>query len=283
MIYLKTHFYLPEEIQFIRLNFLEGHKHFDKFIICEFNYSKTGLKKEYVDLEKYKVFNQEEMKKIEYHKIDLSDKILPAFDNKDKDCKKNMSLNNEGLFRNEFVNYVDLKDDDIIISVDADEIIYESFYEKLITNQIKLPAKIKMHLFTYKPTNYCGPTWYSSLATRYKLSKDFREKNKIDGIEYEVKYPNWRDQGTVTDHCEGCHFSWCLNNDAMRNKIKYHGIGVNQDPENSDKIDVKETIINRDFTKRKPFITIEVLESYNIYPKTIFKYKYQFPMFFDRS
>lgn len=269
-IFLKTHFYLEEEIPFLKLNFLEGKKYFDKFIISEFNYSKTGLKKDYVDLKKFDFFSEEDYRKIEYHQIDLTNKIKPAFDNNDSECRKNMSLNNEGLFRNEFVNYHNFNDDDIIISVDADEIIYSNFYEKLLKKEIKLPAKLKMHHFTYKINNYCGQTWYSPLATIYTDSKDYKQEIELNNKKYIVNYPNWRDQGEVTKECCGCHFSWCLNPEAMKSKIKFHGIGVNQDPENSQKFNIEKKIKNREFTKKKPFSVIKVRENNSIYPKSLF-------------
>ena len=43
MIYLKTYFYSPHEIKFLKLNLMEAYDYIDKFIICEYNMRHTGL------------------------------------------------------------------------------------------------------------------------------------------------------------------------------------------------------------------------------------------------
>lgn len=264
-IYLKTHFYQESEMPFLKINFLEGYKFFDKFIICEFNYSKTGIKKDFIDLNKHNIFSEEDYKKIEYHKIDLENEIKPAFDN-NKESLINMKVHNEGLFRNYFTNLKDFEEDDIIISVDADEIIYESFYKKILNDDIKFPSRLKMHNFHYKITNLCEGFWSSAIVTKYKNSKDYYQTCS----QGKVKFPNWRDEGEVTkDYC-GCHFSWCFDNESIKNKIKYHGVGVNQNSEESDSLDIEKKIKNKEFTKGKNFRSIKFEEKNRIYPKSMF-------------
>ena len=48
MIYLKTYFYSEHEVPFLMLNLLEAYPYIDKFIICEYNYTHTGLKRKYI-------------------------------------------------------------------------------------------------------------------------------------------------------------------------------------------------------------------------------------------
>ena len=46
MIYLKTYFYAPHEIDYIYLNLCESYDFIDKFIVCEYNVYHTGREKE---------------------------------------------------------------------------------------------------------------------------------------------------------------------------------------------------------------------------------------------
>ena len=71
MKYLVTHFYSKTEIPFLKLNFLEGKKYVDKFVFVEFNYSKRGAKKKFVDLHSQSIFTDDEFEQILYFKVDL--------------------------------------------------------------------------------------------------------------------------------------------------------------------------------------------------------------------
>ena len=43
---------------------------------------------------------------------------------------------------------------------------------------------------------------------------------------YQTGYSNsnrWREQGKITDEYVGCHFSWCMDVDAMLHKLETYG------------------------------------------------------------
>lgn len=227
MIYLVTHFYSKSELPFLRLNYLEGKDNFDKFIIVEFNHTKRGEKKDYVDLEKQNLFNEEEMKKILYVKVDIEDKIEDATGD-DKLSRDIMAINNEPLLRSYFINLVKFNEKDIIISVDADEIIYENSYKNIIDSVTKNKIiKLKMNMFYYRLNLFLNNNWCSPIAAFFKEGNqlfDFSSHGK-------TKYPQWRscsmtNNSVITKFITGCHFSWCMSIESMMNKLECHGCGV---------------------------------------------------------
>lgn len=233
MIYLVTHFYSKNELKFLKLNFLEGNKYFDKFIITEFNYTKRGEKKEYVDIYTNNTFSDDELKKVLYFKIDIEQKIKNAMGD-DKISRDIMAVNNEPLLRSYFINLVNLKNDDIIISVDADEIIYESAYLKIIECVKKYKIiKLRMNMFYYKLNLFNNNNWSSAIASYFK------EGNELFDYSSHGKtiYPQWRscsmtNKSKITDFITGCHFSWCMTIEEMINKLNSHGCGVSMNFKN---------------------------------------------------
>ena len=74
MIYFKTYFYSQHEIPFLILNLRECYNYVDKFVICEFNYTHTGIKREYIWDQHKDKFPQELMDKVLYLQIDIFSK-----------------------------------------------------------------------------------------------------------------------------------------------------------------------------------------------------------------
>lgn len=203
MIYLKTYFYTPLEIKWLKLNLLESMPHIDKFIICEYNVTHTGEKRDFI-FEQYKhVFSEEELEKIQYLQCDISTETSYARDS-DYLCH----YKNEPIMRGHFVKKIHLDDDDIVFSVDADEIIYGNMYDRII-KEVKEKDKIllTLHQFFYK-TNY---HWYNHdfsapTVAKYKCYKD--------------QYPSsWRYDGENFNNYAGCHFSWCMSVQEMIYKL----------------------------------------------------------------
>jgi len=203
MIYLKTYFYTEHEIKFLKLNLLESSSHIDKFIICEFNRTHTGEKREYIFDNFKKEFTPEQLEKILYLPCDISNEVVYAKDDEDK-----IHSINEPVMRGYFVKLVPLNDDDIIISIDADEIIYGQKYNDIIAavKQNNL-IQLKLHQFFYK-INY---HWYNNdfiapTAAKYKVFKN--------------SYPSQlRYMGPVFNDYVGCHFSWCMTPEEMIYKL----------------------------------------------------------------
>lgn len=204
MIYLKTYFYTEHEVKFLKLNLLEAFNHIDKFIICEFNRTHTGEEREFI-FDNYKhLFTEEELSKIIYLPCDISSETVYAKNDEDV-----IHRINEPVMRGYFVKQVNLNDEDIIISVDADEIIYEHMYLKIINNVINHGATLlKLHQFYYK-MNY------------HWINNDFVAPTAIRYSDFRNQYPcQLRYMGNLLDEYVGCHFSWCMTPSEMVYKLE---------------------------------------------------------------
>jgi len=207
MIYLKTYCYAPHEIDFIIANLKECYNHIDKMIVCEFDIHHTGVKRdfEYTDLKER--VPEELRDKLDYHACEVFDITARAYDDESA-CH----AVNEPVMRSYFTKLYDFEDDDIIISVDADEILYGDKVE-YITSLLPINGTItlKMRQFFYKKTYlWKNKIFKSAIATYYK--------------DINPKFPNnWRDTGNPTQEYVGCHFSWCMDVDAMVNKLHTYG------------------------------------------------------------
>lgn len=203
MVYLKTYFYTEHEIKFLKLNLLEAFNHIDKFIICEYNRTHTGEEREFI-FEKYKhLFTEEELVKIEYLACDISEETVYA-----KDDEEAIHRINEPVMRGYFVKRMTLNDEDIIISVDADEIIYEHMYPTIINRtRNQGTTLLKLHQFFYK-TNY---HWYNN---------DFVAPTAMKYSDFKNNYPcQLRYMGNLMNEFAGCHFSWCMTPEEMVYKL----------------------------------------------------------------
>jgi hypothetical protein len=204
MIYLKTYFYTEHEVKFLKLNLLEAFNHIDKFIICEFNRTHTGEEREFI-FDNYKhLFTEEELSKIIYLPCDISNETVYAKNDEDAIHKIN-----EPIMRGYFVKKINLNDEDIIISVDADEIIYEHMYQKIINNVINHGTTLlKLHQFFYK-INY------------HWINNDFTAPTAIKYSDFKNKYPcQLRYMGNLLNEYVGCHFSWCMTPSEMVYKLE---------------------------------------------------------------
>lgn len=203
MIFLKTHFYTENEINYINLNLQEAYNKIDKFIVCEFNITHTGAKREFIFQNFEHLINPLYKDKLVYIQCDVAHLAVDAHTNESL-----AHSTNELLMRGYFVKVYDFNDDDIIISVDCDEIIYNQCYDEIISN-VKFHGKVSIELnqFFYKlnyfwsDNNFVAPT-----AAYYKT--------------YKNKYPSdWRYDGILLSGKKGCHFSWCMSIDDMIYKL----------------------------------------------------------------
>lgn len=203
MIYLKTYFYSSHEIPFIILNLMEAYEHIDKFIICEYDYTHTGIERKYIFDNHKKQIPEKLIDKVKYLKISGKGVMKYAYNDEPLIHKIN-----EPFMRGAFVKYINLNDDDIVISVDADEIIYGESYPKLIkemkNNNI---LQLQLNQFYYR-VNYHWKNiiFKGPVIAKYKV--------------YKNKYPSqWRYQGKIYADIVGTHFSWCMTIDEMLHKM----------------------------------------------------------------
>ena len=110
--------------------------------------------------------------------------------------------------RSWFTKLYDFAPDDIIISVDADEIIYGEKVKYIVeqVERYKVVA-LKLRQFFYKQTYlWKDKIFISPIAAYYS--------------HINPKFPNnWRDTGVPTSEFVGCHFSWCMSPEEMIHKL----------------------------------------------------------------
>lgn len=257
MIYLKTIFAAPYELKFLKLNLREAFNHIDKFIICEFNRTHIGTERELIFKQYLDYFTDEERKKIIYIGADISTQIASS------KTDSNLAHKNEQLMRGYFSSQIDLKDEDIVFSVDADEIIYSYNYKKIMSKLgfFNRAVQLPLHQFFYR-INYL-----------------WENKNFVAPTVCKVKYyknihsAQWRYDGKLYPEPVGCHFSWCLTINEMITKLETYA-------HHSDYWHLAKTEILEESVKNKtyPFdpsvdFHIKVLDIYKdtlYYPKEIY-------------
>jgi len=203
MIYLKTYCYAPHEVEFIVANLKECYDYIDKMIVCEFDINHTGVKRpfEYSDLKS--LVPEELSDKLDYHACEVYDITARAYED-----EAAIHGVNEPVMRSYFTKLYNFSDNDIIISIDADEILYGEQLPYIIEQVSKQGAvRLKLRQFFYKKTYlWEGRDFVSPIATYYGVINP--------------KFPNnWRDIGNVTEEYVGCHFSWCMGVEAMIHKL----------------------------------------------------------------
>ena len=154
-----------------------------------------------------------------------------------------------------------------MIAVDADEIIYQETYGKIIDriNRRKLfpakPLRLRMHQFFYKLDYY----WYNcevSSAIATKARYFLNDKSPMQ----------WRDEGDITDFFAGCHFSWIMDIDQMVAKLNnyaHHDIYGQY----ADRTLLQKAISDKEYPFDKSVdFQIKVMDRINdIYPKNFYK------------
>jgi len=208
MVYLKTLFYSPIEIKYLKLSLAEAFNYIDKFIICEFNYNHVGEKRDLI-FEKYlDQFTNKEKEKIIYIGADISQEIKPAKNN------SQLAHKNEQIMRGYFVKKIDLNDNDIVFSVDADEVLFNYVYPEVI-------RKLRSRRYFWQPQSYL----FQLYQFFYKVNYLWENNKFIAPVAclakfYKNRYPGqWRYQGKLYPGYSGCHFSWCLTILEMIDKI----------------------------------------------------------------
>lgn len=213
MILMKSYCYSQHELPFIIANLQEGYKHLNKLVLYEYNYTHTGVKKDY-EIEKVLHLIPEHLKeKLDYKKIDLTPYNEYAYENAHIIHTVNEPIQRSWLFNDKDYN---LTSDTIIIDNDIDEIIYEDSYPELIKEIVrkKCPVSIRLNQFFFKP-NYLWTDCNFSSPTIYTYGMVKNNNKKIKGLSIK----NLRDLGTKTDKIHGCHMSWIMPAEYMVKKL----------------------------------------------------------------
>ena len=213
MLYLKSYCYSQHELAFVIANLIEGWDYIEKLCLYEYNYTHTGIKKDY-ELEKVIQHVPENLReKLYYKKIDLTNYVEYAYDNGPLIHRVNEPIQRSWLFNDPNFN---LKDDDIIIDHDIDEIIYKNSYIPLIEelNKKGTPLSIKLNQFFFK-NNYLWTNCNFSSPTIYKYNMVKNMNQVIKGINIK----NLRDLPNKTSSIYGCHMSWIMPIENMLKKF----------------------------------------------------------------
>jgi len=205
MIYDTFSFFNELDLLEIRLN--ELNDVVDKFVICEANFTHSGLYKpfNFADhLERFEKFN---------HKICY----LPYQKANDSNSWKN-EYNQRNYISNTFT---DLKDDDIIILSDLDEIPNKEILENLKVEDGKIYNLIQKLYFYYLNVKCTNIIWTGSQI--FKLSTfrnsgncltDFRRSNNLGFQSKNCNVPK------VNVDNGGWHFSYLGGIDKVKEKMK---------------------------------------------------------------
>lgn len=206
-VYIKTYFYEEHEPKYLIANLMECFPYIDGMFAFEYNINHTGRSRNFKfdNGRIYDIIPKEFHTKFRYIPCDLQPYAKDAFNNEDL-----IHSFNEPLMRSWFSQIIKWSPEDIILSIDADEIFFGDKIPYLIEQVEKYKiVRCKMHSFYWKETYlWKNKIWKSPLAAKYGA--------------VHPKYPNnWRDMGNLTDAYVGSHFSWCnMSVELMQNKAQ---------------------------------------------------------------
>lgn len=199
----------PHELPFLRLNILESMRKVDRILVCEADFTHTGQIRGFIFDQLIKELSEGERAKVEYLPMKLGHLI--DWNRKDGDLYHHI----EQLIRNQFTEETTIGEKDIVVAVDADEIIYEETYDlirKKLNSKFVIHPKslrLKLNQFFYRLDYHwfnCSFTSPVAANARYFLEKG--------------KTAQWRDEGKVLSAFAGCHFSWIMDIEQMVRKLE---------------------------------------------------------------
>lgn len=214
MIILKSYCYNDHELPFIIAQLTEGFDYIDKLILYEYNYTHTGLKKDYKIHKHLDKIPEHLRSKLMYKMVDLSGCIDYAYNDEDL-----IHAFNEPLMRCWIFNDKDivLKDDDIIIDIDIDEIVYKHSYPELIKNarMNNVPVSFRVNQFFYKH-NYLWKDAIFKSSSVYMFSsikqRFYTRKSNI--------LTSTRDFSNILQGIYGAHMSWIMPIRYIQQKLE---------------------------------------------------------------
>ena len=188
------------------MSLIESRAHIDEVLICEANRTITGEPRELIYESILGSLPNNEVERVRYVPLDISSDAR-AYDGTDVPLH-----HNEQLIRDAFRRYVTVQPEDVVIALDADEVIHQEHYDwilsRLMTKRNAPKSfQLRLHMFAYY-ANYwwTNKKWRAAVACQagYFMSQDVA---------------SWRDDGRKTYRPVGSHFAWVMTTDEMRKKI----------------------------------------------------------------
>ena len=208
-IYLKTIVSNPHELNFIIANLIESEGVVNTFLITEYDYTHSGESRKQIFLDLLPRIPERFHDIIDYRFISLDNQI------KKYDPEGGYLRHNEWLMRTGFLRIRNFFPEDLIISVDADEILYSKTYKYLRLMWRLFPRGIhlllSLHQVMYRPN-----ILWSNLKFQAPTVSSFAKLSKSD-------VAAWRYTGLKLPLWAGCHFSWHIPVADMMHKLNTYG------------------------------------------------------------
>jgi len=194
------------ELPFIRMTLLEADGQVDTILLAEADFTHTGIQRE---------------RQLEVHALELGGlvtqsefKYLPVTIGSRVRMESDRATDhhfNERLIRDAFTESYQLSDNDVVIALDADEVVYRASYPYVLhmaskRHPLRTNVRLPMRQFYYRVNLlWEGLTFTSAVAGRVR---DLRRSSVA-----------WRDAGYLLSGFVGCHFSWQLTTEQMIEKL----------------------------------------------------------------
>lgn len=254
-VFLKTILTSKAEIPLIVAQFLELEQLIDRILLIEPSFTHTGQPRDLIGVTDLIKLMPKISRKLDYVPIPMTNDVLRCVESDESACHFN-----ERLTRGLFSNYIDLSTRDIVISTDADEVLYaevvEQEIERITSNFLSWKAtRLGLHQFVYRD---------DLLATDFK----FGGPSIIGCGRYFLcrKPMQWRYDGTRLERFAGCHFSWCQPISALIRKVKTfaHAPSYLRSEMDPEKV-IMDDIAQLQYSFRTPPLKLERLKDPTLY------------------
>lgn len=253
---LKTMVSNSSELPFLWMMFDEAANFADLIIVTEFDQTHSGLPKPFI-FEGHLTEFSSAFPQLIY----LQGKQIAGVRRNAKSARDHHW--NETLMRGWFARQLKLLFTDVVVSLDADEVLYKSSYRWLVDgrNFCWRGTGFRLHQFFYRPTFL----W---------LEKEFIAPAALPFGTYSWRFPNnWRYQGRVATGYWGVHFSWCIPVEEMISKLSNYSHAA----EYSRYADHQTLARARNqrkyiFDEAEDFRIAEISESSHLMPSSFLKY-----------
>lgn len=256
----------PSELNFVIMNCIESRKLVDRVLVIEHDYSHSGkpLKSSFLAHES-EIRELSGNPLVEVHLLYI-----------EREVRKNATSSeathfNENLIRKSFLSQCNISSKDLIIAVDADEIIYRKFYRlvkiiRTVLPRIEVSFSLLMHQFFYK-MNYLWKEVRFRSPVLVSAGLAMNDSSLL------------RDAGALLPFWAGCHFSWQLTVPQMINKLKNYAHSPEYQYLANEEI-LNDAIENRryPFDLERPF-TIYILNEKSaarLLPDSFYRLRYRF-------